>query len=181
MVNENKISLILEKHLLMSVTSLFSLNLPFFCASLLLIGEHIVWMLRQFSHPLYLKDHLYPGRFCAQCHVSELFWGFFQTGLSIKYYTCKRVFIGPGSATLLASKTSLAFEKAFSWTLVEFAFYLMKMVALLIVWSNLLFWWILLFFGHRISKFYQLHEHLQDVWQPQRQQSSPPADGKLPL
>ncbi|CAD6216573.1 unnamed protein product [Miscanthus lutarioriparius] len=53
-------------------------------------------------------------------------------GLSIKYYTCKRVFIGPGSATLLASK-SLAFGKAFSCTLVEFAFYLMKMVALLII------------------------------------------------
>jgi len=180
MVNENKISLILEKHLLMSVTSLFSLNLPFFCASLLLIGEHIVWMLRQFSHPLYLKHHLYPGRFCAQCHVSELFWGFIQTGLSRKYYTCKRVFIGPGSAILLASK-SLAFGKAFCWPLVEFAFYLMKMVALLIVWSNLLFWWILMFFGHYISKFYQLHEHLQDVWQPQRQQSSPPADDRHPL
>jgi len=150
------------------------------CAFLLLIDERIVRMLRQLNHPFYLKDYLYPGRFYAQCHVSELFWGFFQTGLSIKYYTCKRVFIGPGSAILLASK-SLAFGKAFSCTLVEFAFYLMKMVALLIVWSNLLFWWILMFFGHYISKFYQLHEHLQDVWQPQRQQSSPPADGKLPL
>jgi len=57
---------------------------------------------------------------------------FFQTVMSSKNYTCERVFIGPGSATLLASK-SLAFGKVFSCTLVEFAFYLMKMVALLIV------------------------------------------------
>jgi hypothetical protein len=42
------------------------------------------------------------------------------------------VFIGLGSAILLASK-SLAFGKAFCCPLVEFAFYLMKMVALLIV------------------------------------------------
>ncbi|CAD6216598.1 unnamed protein product [Miscanthus lutarioriparius] len=33
----------------------------------------LVRMLRQLNHPFYLKDYLYPGRFYAQCHVSELF------------------------------------------------------------------------------------------------------------
>jgi hypothetical protein len=74
MISEKKINFILEKTFVdVSHVTIFTLTYLFFCASLILIGEHIVWIQRQLNHPLYLKGHLYPGRFCAQCQLSELF------------------------------------------------------------------------------------------------------------
>jgi hypothetical protein len=73
-----------------------------------------------------LKKRLYPGKFYAHCLVLELSLGFSQTSFPRKYYSCKGIFTGPGSAILLANR-SLAFGKALCWLLVEFVFYLMKM------------------------------------------------------
>lgn len=87
---------------------------------------------KQFHQSLYiLKEHLYPGRFYAHCLVLGLSCGFSQTSFQRKYCTCKRIFIGPGSAILLANM-SLAYGKALCYLPVEFVFYRMKMA----VWLN---------------------------------------------
>lgn len=109
------------------------------CASVISLGDLVVWTRKPLHQPLcILKKHRYPGRFYVHCLVLELSWGYSQTDFPRKYYTCKRIFTGPGSAILLANR-SLACGKALCCLLVEFVFYLMKMAVSLNVWSNLLF------------------------------------------